>query len=64
MYEDLITPYQATEVGGLQLGGILMNNFLLPNAPVILNVKALPCSRHAQLQTSRVAGLASKTWRW
>lgn len=44
MYDDLITPYQATDLPSLQLGGILVNNHLIPNAPINLVLKAL--NRH------------------
>jgi DNA helicase HerA-like ATPase len=44
MYEDLRIAYQASELATLQLGGILINNQLLEQAPVHLVVKSL--NRH------------------
>ncbi|KTD17591.1 helicase HerA-like domain-containing protein [Legionella jordanis] len=44
MNEDLIRPYQATNLPSIQLGGILLNSHLLPNAPVNLVLKSF--NRH------------------
>ena len=40
MYDDIRVPYQA----GMQLGGIIINNQLVPDAPVNLVLKSL--NRH------------------
>ncbi|WED44687.1 helicase HerA-like domain-containing protein [Legionella cardiaca] len=54
MYEDLITPYQATELPTLQLGGILVNEHLIPNAPINLVLKAL--NRHGLIAGATGSG--------
>ncbi|CEK09501.1 helicase HerA-like domain-containing protein [Legionella hackeliae] len=54
MYEDLITAYQATDLPVIQLGGILLNDHLLPDAPVNLVLKAF--NRHGLIAGATGSG--------
>ncbi|KTC77875.1 helicase HerA-like domain-containing protein [Legionella brunensis] len=54
MYEDLISPYQAADLPVLQLGGILVNDHLIPNAPINLVLKAL--NRHGLIAGATGSG--------
>ncbi|KTD19138.1 putative ATPase [Legionella lansingensis] len=54
MYDDLIKPYQSSDLPALQLGGILMNEHLLPNSPVNLVLKSL--NRHGLIAGATGSG--------
>ncbi|KTD08029.1 helicase HerA-like domain-containing protein [Legionella jamestowniensis] len=54
MYEDLISPYKASELPMLQLGGILVDEHLLPDAPVNLVLKSL--NRHGLIAGATGSG--------
>ncbi|MDI9818738.1 MULTISPECIES: helicase HerA-like domain-containing protein [unclassified Legionella] len=54
MYDDLSAPYQAGELPALQLGGILLNDHLLPDAPVNLVLKSL--NRHGLIAGATGSG--------
>ena len=54
MYEDLRNPYQAGTLPSLQLGGIILNNQLLADAPVNLLLKSL--NRHGLIAGATGSG--------
>ncbi|ASQ47166.1 helicase HerA-like domain-containing protein [Legionella clemsonensis] len=54
MYEDLIAPYRASGLPMLQLGGILVDEHLLPDAPVNLVLKSL--NRHGLIAGATGSG--------
>ncbi|MBA2711697.1 MAG: DUF853 family protein [Tatlockia sp.] len=54
MYEDLRKPYQASELPAVQLGGILLNDKLLENAPVNLILKSF--NRHGLIAGATGSG--------
>jgi DNA helicase HerA-like ATPase len=54
MYEDLRIPYQAGTMPSLQLGGIIVNNELLPNSSAYLVLKSF--NRHGLIAGATGSG--------
>ena len=54
MYQDLITPYQTGKSPSLMLGGIIINNQVLPESPVHLVLKSL--NRHGLISGATGSG--------
>ncbi len=54
MYDDMRMPYHVGKLPSLQLGGILLNNQLLPDAPVNLVLKSL--NRHGLIAGATGSG--------
>ncbi len=54
MYDDLRLPYQASDIPSIRIGGIVLNDQLIPDAPVNLVLKSL--NRHGLIAGATGSG--------